>query len=173
MIKILTKNYKGLTLMETIINIFVYVIVVMICMTVAMTYIKSRIAIRQQQQAVEELSMTMNDMAKKIRMSSCPTDGGCTGPCESDGKCSEISVAPNSGGGLTYKIDGTSLKDASSGGQLIMENIGGWFKVTNAGTDEIPLVQIHFWRLKKGSTTEKIPGTDIQTSVSMRSGYSN
>ena len=153
--------------METIINIYIYVLLILVCVTVSVAYIKSRSTIRQTQQAVEELSLTMNDMVKKIRMSSCPTAGGCV---SSD----QIRIAPNEAPTtvLTYKINGTNLEDAASGGQLIMENIGGTFTATNTGVNQIPLIQIKFWRWKKGSTTVRIPGTDIQTSVSMRSGYS-
>ena len=170
------KNYKGLTLMETIINIYIYVLLILVCVTVSVAYIKSRSTIRQTQQAVEELSLTMNEMAKKIRMSSCVF----TDPIWNDNRCIYfvyntygIGIKPNDGGAnLEYQLnkDSHTLK---VGGDLMMEDVGGEFSATNAGfgTDMIPLVTIKLWKFKKGTTTE-IPGTRIQTSVSMRSGYS-
>jgi len=72
------KNKKGITLIETIINIYVYVLLVTVCMSVAISYIKGRVEIRQRQQAVEEISLAINEIGKIVRMSNCPSsDNRC------------------------------------------------------------------------------------------------
>ena len=158
--------------MEAIVNIAVYSIVILICMTVALTYLKARISLQKTQQAVEELSLTMNQMAKEIRMSSLvyPNSDG-------SGRLL-IKIKPNDGSSMevdyyfdvdnSLKVD-SIIGSSSLGAQLIMENTKGSFNITNS--NGIPLIQIQLHKVD--SSGNPISGTYIQTSVSMRSGYNN
>jgi|GEM_PF-3943254 len=159
------KNKKGITFIEAIINIYVYVLLISVCMMVSISYIKNRAIIRQKQQAIEEISLTMNEMGKKIRMSECQEDCG-------GGK--EIKINPNQGDlvAVEYNINDGLYYDGSDDGSgtkvLMLENVDGNFFITRA--DGIPLVTIELWKLDK-KTNSEIPGTRVKTSVSMRSGY--
>jgi len=183
MIKKLNKNYKGLTLIEAVINIYVYTILIMVCMAVSISYIKIRIQLRQSQLAVEEISLEMNQMTKYFRMQECSdAPGAWAFPANS--RC----IVYGGSGAVTWNFVNT--KDATTpfvfvtwgstsvlndaGGIPILENVGGTFLATNDNGSvgvalKIPLITIRMWKYNKDGT--KMPGTDVQTSVSMRSGY--
>lgn len=171
MINFRVKNKKGLSLMETIINVYIYTLLIMVCVMVAITYIKTRVEIRQRQQVVEELSMTMNEMAKKIRMSGCEYPDSVIGSsCASTnfGLGNAIRIIPNDGSGsLLYYVGFYIL---AVNGEIMMEDVGGKFSVINNSNDEIPLITIELWKLDK-KTHQKISGTTVKTSVSLRSSF--
>ena len=182
MIKKLNKNYKGLTLMETVINIYVYTLLIMVCMAVSISYIRVRSQLRQSQLAVEEISLVMNQMAKEIRMNDCSTTMNPPPPqvwypnrCIMLGSISGITwnfvIYQNGSNSFVFVTWGgkSVLNDANS--NLVLEDVGGSFSATNAENApfKIPLITIKMWKYNKDGT--KMPGTDVQTSVSMRSGY--
>ena len=153
-------NRRGITFVEAIINIYIYVLIISVTIMVAVTFIKTRSVIRQKQQAVEELSILMNEMGKKIRMSSCQTTG-----C---GDSNDLYIDTNEGQAIHYELD-ASTNNLTINEDVMFDNVGGAFYVTRSGADQIPLITIKLWKLDKSETL--INGTTIKTSVSMRSGY--
>ncbi len=158
------KNKKGITFIEAIINIYIYSLLISICATVSVAYIKTRIFIRQKQQAIEEISLTINEMAKTLRMSSACDDGNCFGTDDVELKRIKKKKNEAGGGNAEYEISGNNLK---SGSFIMLEKVDGNFSVTRP--DGIPLITIELWKLDK--TNVEIPGTRVRTSVSLRSRY--
>jgi len=170
------KNQKGLSMLETIINIYVYVLLITICMTVAITYLKTRVAIRQKQQIIEELSITINEMAKKIRMSDCSgSTSQVPNRCINNSGANAITFLQNTGIiPMRYSLWNGGLYISENDGwswQLMLDNVGGDFSAINtAPTNEIPLITMYLYKIKNGV---EISGTRVKTSVSLRSGYTN
>ncbi len=161
--KVYPPNRRGITFVETIINIYIYTLLITVCTSVAIVFIKNRIVIRQKQQAVEELSIVINEMGKKIRMSECNFKdyAGCVGG-------SNLHIIHNNGDKIDYYLDNTS-KNLEINGVLMFDNVDGAFYITRGEEDEIPLITIKLWKLDKEDNL--INGTIVKTSVSMRSGY--
>ena len=162
------KNGKGITFIEAITNIYVCVLLISVCMTVSITYIKMRVTIRQKQQAIEELSLAMNEIGKIIRMSECD-EIECVDPTNKI-----LKINPNQGdlSSAWYRIEGDDLEiNTGAGYMVMMDRIGGEFYITRDGLDEIPLITIELWKLDKQTPPQEINGTRVKTSVSMRSRY--
>ena len=153
------KNKKGITFIEAIINIYIYFLIISVSVMVAVTFIKTRAVIKQKQQAVEEISMLMNEMGKLIRMSSC-LDTGC------GNNKRELSIEHNDGSEIHYKLTGANLERDDV---IMFDKIDGEFYTIKDGENEIPLITINLWKLDKNDRI--INGTIVKTSVSMRSGY--
>jgi len=163
------RNKKGLTLIETIINIYVYVILISVCVTISMVDIKSRTVLRQKQQAVEELSMVIIEISKEVRMSEC---AGVGDKCIPDGLNNQLIIQPNRGGNpITYEISSDyKLKKISGGTEDVMlENVSGYFSAVRDNLNEIPLIRIRLW--KKDKNGNDLNDTRIFNSVSMRSKF--
>jgi len=170
------KKCKGMTLVEMMIAIIVFGLVMLASVRVLSTYIKNRNSAKFSQQGIEELALMANDMAKRIRMSNCENNG-----CEFTSN-KKIVVTENTSAisrNLIYEFTGYKLKRSLDGGagEEALLDIDGEFHVVNTGADEIPLVTVKMWKYKdknnNGSieSSEKLDETTIQTSVSMRSGY--
>lgn len=162
------KNKKGITFIEAIINIYVYVLLITVCVMISVTYVKSRIVIRQKQQAIEELSAVAGELGKKIRMSECDPSG-----CLPGGGILAIQPNDKSYDSIKYRIAGGELRVSVNDGayELMMESMDGEFSISRNGSGEIPLITIKFWKLDKHDPSVSINGAEVKTSVSMRSGY--
>lgn len=156
-------NKKGLTLIEILIAVAIFGIIILVAVSGAIAYINGRKDINQKQQYVEQMSVAMNDMAKRIRMSNC--DDGCVFD-----NLSVVVYENASGYWINYQFAGNKLiyYNEIESPMVLAEDVDGAFASNDA---EIPLVTIQMWKLDKSSHA-KIDGTTLQTSVSMRSGYS-
>jgi len=169
--KVYSPNRRGITFIEAIINIYVYVIIIVVCTSVAITYVKGRSAIRQKQQAVEEISLAIGEITKIARMSSCPEIVAYT--CVTGGNSKTLNIDPNEENAFPIEYEITEvdgLKGLYVNGNLMMERVDGNFYSTRDGDqNEIPLITIELWKLDREGN--EINDTRTKTSVSMRSGY--
>jgi len=158
------KNKKGFLLIEAIIYIFVMSLLLVVILGSAGGYLKNRYSLKHYQQDMEEMSLTINELAKKVRMSNCGEDNNsCT---FSDSKLGVVdNIKSDDGTDSSWEIhfDGTTLKDKSD--YIILEDVeGGFFFKNGNPATEIPLITIYIQKAGK-------PQTKMQTSVSQRSGY--
>jgi hypothetical protein len=143
---------------------------------VAVSYIKGRSSIKKYQQNIEEMSLVINDMAKKIRMSNCEVPSDCSFS-NTEAKFKENST----GDSITYTfISSTTplvhkLKKTVKCSTCVnpvtedmLDGVAGSF-LSNRGS--IPLVTIKMSKVDEHG--DEKTETTIQTSVSQRSGYSN
>jgi prepilin-type N-terminal cleavage/methylation domain-containing protein len=152
--KLLTKNKQGLTFVEVSVAIAVLSITILASTAVSATYLRNRISIKKYQANNEELSVALNSMSKDIRMSNS-LDAGT-------GVRSSIRIESNvDSSSITYAFNSGSL---TRNGILVASNVEGGFFVSGDPTTTIPRITI---RIKK----EGLPGIPVQTTVSMRSGY--
>lgn len=164
--KVFSRKYSGLSLMELMLYIAIMSILVLTSMAVAVSYINGRRNIKTYQQNVEEMSLVINDMAKKLRMSNCGEDEDeCTMP---EGESNSIGAIDNvSKLSFGYTFDNSSLELRDRDGNVVLDKVEGSFVVAhspNSSGGGIPLITIKIWKDGK-------PETLIQTSVSQRSGY--
>lgn len=171
--KIIFKKYNGISLAELLIYIFIMSLMILSSSAVAVSYIKGRSSIKKYQQNIEEMSLVINDMAKRIRMSNCETASDC------EFSSDKIKFKENSTGDLityTFASIGTpanpihklTMRVNANSPVDMLDSVGGSF-LSNGST--IPLVTIKMWKVDQGGTP--LDNTTIQTSVSQRSGYSN
>ena len=129
-------------------------------------YLKNRYSLKHYQQDMEEMSLIINELAKKVRMSNCGEDNN---KCNFKADHTTLGVVDNiksddgtdSSWGIYF--DGTTLKDKSD--HIILEDVeGGFFFKNGNPATEIPLITISIQKAGK-------PQTKMQTSVSQRSGY--
>lgn len=167
--KVYPRNWRGITFIEAIINIYIYVLLVSVCMMVSISYIKTRVTIRQKQQAIEEISLTMNEIAKNVRMSDFNSrlpNEICVDPNTDTNASTYDCYGFNDVSGVKHlqiNVDGT-------GYQTMLDRVDGEFYVTRPGSDQIPLLTMIMWKLDKKTGLE-IPGTKVKTSVSLRNNY--
>lgn len=148
-----------MTFVETLMVVFIFALIIVTTMGIAAAYLRNRSSIKKYQQNVEEMSLSINDMAKRIRMSNCDEVSDCS---FGSGK---ITMKPNDGGStLVYEFDASDhvLKKGTS---VIMEDVDGNFSTQNSDIpDHIPRITITMWK-------HSMPQAVIQTTISMRSGY--
>lgn len=160
----ISKSRKGLTFIEVITVVFIFSLIILATMGIAGAYLKNRITIKKYQQNLEEMSLAINEMAKKIRMSNCDTGGGCN---FIEGNNIEIMVTQNSGSSLTYSFKNNGGEYyLERNGDGIMKDIEGRFYVVNSGSDGIPRITITMWK-------HDMEQAVVQTTVSMRGGYNS
>jgi hypothetical protein len=163
------KNKKGLTLIETIINIYIYVLLISVCATISMVYIKNRSVLRQKQQAIEEMSMMILDIVKDVRMSKCD---GAGGNCIPSGLSNELTIKTNKDDKkIIYKIstDNKLIKNYDGMDYVMLENVSGYFSSVRDDGSSIPLIRIRLFKTDKNG--DPVKNTKIYNSVSLRSGY--
>lgn len=161
------KTRKGLTLIEMMVTLFVFTLILLSVMGVASVYLRNRFLVRNYQQSMEEMSLSINEMAKFLRMANCDT--ACS---LSNGTQEQITVVKNSDGEqLSYKFDNVNnvLKvgvGVSVPNTTIMENINGRFYVDSGDLSgkELPRITITMWK-------PDMPQAVIQTTISMRGSY--
>ena len=127
-------------------------------------YLKNRYSLKHYQQDMEEMSLIINELAKKVRMSNCGEDNNsCTFLASELGVVDNIKSDDGTDSSWGIYFDGTTLKDKSD--HIILEDVeGGFFFKNEKPATEIPLITISIQKAGK-------PQTKMQTSVSQRSGY--
>lgn len=160
-----TKKQKGFLLVEAIVYIFVMSLLLVVILGSAGGYLKNRFSLKKDQQAIEEMSLAINEVAKRIRMSNCGKNGD---KCTFDNN--KLVVVENAGGdNLTLEFKEGSLKN---GTDIILKDIDTESKFyykngdddSDGVVDGIPLITIQIQKAGK-------PQTKMQTSVSQRGGY--
>jgi prepilin-type N-terminal cleavage/methylation domain-containing protein len=150
-----SKNFKkGVTLVEVLVSIFIFSIMIASMTGIFATMIRKRSEIKQMQQRTEELSLAVNYIAKKVRMSTYKGDVCSSASC---------TVLDNSlDKKVTFSISGDVLKEqAESGAPVsIMAGVSGGFDIQSS--DRVPRITIRLFAKDK-------PETSVQTTVSLRS----
>jgi len=160
--KTICKKHKGMSLMELLIYIFVMSLIIMSATAVAASYIRGRSSIKRYQQNIEEMSLAINDMSKRIRMGNCEVASDCKFSND------KIEFKENStGDSIIYRFNSAS-DELLKNGTTILEYVGGSFSIVNSSG--IPLITIKLWKTDQNG--DALDDTTIQTSVSQRSGYS-
>lgn len=173
-----TKKQKGFLLVEAIVYIFVMSLLLVVILGSAGGYLKNRFSLKKDQQDIEEMSLAINELAKKIRMSNSTDDSV---DYEFEAKKLTVSLNEKKGLSLNASFDDDKneflcfTEDDSNGVNGVVElikldNVTGSFyykKVDDDGdgiVDGIPLITIQIQKVGK-------PQTKMQTSVSQRGGY--
>jgi len=158
------KNKKGFLLIEAVMYIFVMSLLLVVILGSAGGYLKNRYSLKHYQQDMEEMSLTINELAKKVRMSNCgESNNDCTFSNFELGVFDNIKNADGSYSLWKIKFESGNLIDDA--GHIILENVKGEFFFKNGDTvTQIPLITISIQKTDK-------PQTKMQTSVSQRSGY--
>jgi len=150
--KKITKNSRGLSIIEMMVAIFVFAVTISTSMAVAATYLKGSSALKIYQENNEELSLALNYISKDIRMSNSLS--------ANPGSNSKITLTSNAGSSaLMYEFSANELKRA---GAPIARDVSGSFYVRN--NTDIPLITVVMWK-------NNHPDFSVETTVSMRSGY--
>lgn len=164
-------NESGMTLLEVMISILILGVIMLTATKIFSTYIKSRNQSAIAQQEVEEMSIVMNEIDKRIRMGII-NKASCPGSDVTDLKDLKI-CDNNSMALLEYFFDDSSreFKDIRND-LVILQNTCGKFESTNK--DGITMIATSM--CKTESNCENFPenckpGTLIKSSVSLRSGY--
>jgi hypothetical protein len=191
-------NFKGLTFIEVLISVFIMGLLVLSATSAAAIYLRNKSQLQTTQQAVEELNLIVNDIAKTIRMSNCEEDedgnSGCfirknpySGPCSpnvNSKKCVWSTVRSNENrDSITYDFyngfespekwklykTNSSYDGATTTTIQLADNIAGRiFTKEDITTYQIPLVVIQVWKVKNGVID---PATLVETAVSQRGNY--
>ena len=179
----LQKNRKGMTIVELMISIFILTLIIMVSVSVATSYLKGRTKIKKFQSNIEEMSLTLNSLAKELRMSNCDNATYCDLPSSESDK-SSIKLISNAGSqteGVTYSFSGGNLNRQIGGNspEVMLSNVAGTFHVAPGATvscisgcvssnccfsNRVNRITI---TLRRNDQTSVI----LETTVSMRGGY--
>jgi len=192
------KNRKGLTFIEMMISIAILSFLLIASVTLFAAYTKNKTSIKKNEQAVEEMSLILNEIAKKLRMSNC-VDGinsNWPGFAQNNKIChfgalhksgTRIKIKSNTGGYIGYEngvgfvlnqliFDSNGIYQSST---RISEHVRVTFYVTNGcyvstnpcPVDQIGIPLITIVMTKLDNNNLPIPNATVQTSISQRSGY--
>jgi len=92
-----SNSFKGLTFIEVLISVFIMGLLVLSSTGAAAIYLRNKSQLQRTQQAMEELNLIANDIAKTIRMSNCDEvdDGaGGTTKCILDNNGNNLNICP-------------------------------------------------------------------------------
>lgn len=144
-------------MIEMMIAIFIFGVILLSSGALASSYLNNRTALRKEQQDMEELSLTINYLAKRIRMSNWDT---CSPNCMS-GYTTLVVNDNTTDVQYTYVFDNTN-SILTENGTTIISGVTGSF--TNKGTPSAPLIVIDIQK-------EDRPLNKVRTAVSQRAGY--
>lgn len=172
---------KGLTLMETVVSIFIVSLLILTCASLAVTYVNGRRNTMAKQQNVEEMGTVLSQLAKEIRMSNCDTNDSdeCSLLSGSNARRNSIKVINNaSGGSIEYAFD--SDGNLKRNGTTILSGVSGGFytypsnpiSVSKISSNPDTYSASRVERITISITSDKDGGEmSLQTTVSLRSGY--
>lgn len=171
LLSIRSKNSAGFTLIETLVSMFIFVLVVA---SVSQIFTRAFSGYRYEkstQESLESAQFAMNTMAKELRTSSIVAFVSTTDIKfidYSQGKCFEYQITA---GTLTmaYRDGVTKVADCggSYGDSTIVASgiVGGRFSVVSSNATQVGRVTIS---LQVGGATASAQKSNIQTSVSLR-----
>lgn len=150
--KILLSSNVGLTLIEVMVAISVFSIVLLGSVGVMVTGVTTRHALKKQQQSVEDFSIAINLMAKRMRMSDITTTTGSN---------ASVSMTDNIDGvtAYTYTFDSSNYT-LKLGSDILANNVLGSFFVS--ATDP------KFVTISIKMADDSSDKTRVQTTVSTR-----
>jgi len=145
------------------ISMFILVLILSSAVALAGSYLRGKTALKKKQQKLEEMTLAMDEISKKLRMSNCDDAEDCNESLCSSSR-EEVEVGSNySPGQWNYRFHAPNktLRDKKTGQQML-DGVEGKFICND---DDIQLITIRMW----------IAGSDessaIQTSVSQRAAY--